>query len=417
VAEKLLTDRQCKAARAKTGVHYKADGNGLRLLIRPDGAKYWMLRYTIGGKESTAGLGVYPETSLEEAREKAAAARRLIAEGIHPSVERKVRIAQNIERQQATFGAIAAEWLAHNKAEWSLHHHERNEGLLRRILLPKLENLPITDVSEPLLLSVLREHYDAGIKESARRARGVAQQIFAYAKDTHRATHNPARELVGSSVLKKPPVIPFAAIKATQVGAMLRKLHESQTEPATSAALLLMLHTGVRDFALRAAKWNEIDLRAGIWTLPEARRKTRKSYPGDHLLPLPKQAVVLLKDLAKLTRTSPDAYVFASHGKAGFLAENTLRYTLHRLGYIVTAHGVRSLITDVLNERGFNADAIERQLDHAQENKARAAYLRSDWLDYRRKMMQWFADWMDAERERHTEPELPDNVVMFKRGA
>lgn len=417
MAEKRLTDRQCRAARAKARIYYKADGNGLRLQIRPDGAKYWMLRYKIGGKESTAGLGAYPETSLEEARLKAAGVRKLIAEGIHPSVDRKVRIARNIERQQATFGAVADEWLARNKPEWSPHHHERNDGLLRRILLPKLGNLPITDITEPLLLQVLREHYDTGIRESARRARGVAQQVFAYAKDTHRATHNPARELAGSSVLKKPPVAPFAALKAKQVGGALRKLDASLTEPATRAALLLMFNTGVRDFALRAAKWDEFDLKAGIWTLPEARRKTRKSFPGNHLLPLPKQAVAMLKELAKLTQTSPVACVFASRGKEGFLAENTLRYTLHRLGYKVTAHGVRSLLTDVLNEKGFNADAIEKQLDHAQENKTRAAYLRSDWLDYRRKMMQWFADWMDAERERHAEPELPDNVVMLRRVA
>ena len=196
---------------------------------------------------------------------------------------------------------------------------------------------------------------------------------------------------------------------------MLRKLDASQTEATTRTALVLMLHTGVRDSALRAAKWGEFDLKAGIWTLPEARRKTRKSFPGDHLLPLSRQATGLLKELAKLTRTSPGAYVFASHGKEGFLAENTLRYTLHRLGYIVTAHGVRSLLTDVLNEKGFNADAVERQLDHAQKDKTRASYLRSDWLDHRRKMMQWFADWMDAEREQHEEPELPDNVVMFRR--
>jgi len=416
VAEKLLTDTKCKA-KPRNKLYYQNDGAGLRLQIRPDGAKYWMLRYTLGGVDSTAGLGRYPEVSLEEARKKALAARQLVSEGIKPSIERKARIARNIQRGEATLRVISQEWLARNKAEWSPHHYERNEGLLRRIVLPTLGDFPIHEITEPLLLNVLRHHYDSGIKESARRARGVAQQVWQYAKDTHRATTNPARELAGSSVLKKPPVVPFSALRANQVGPMLRKLKESEVEPVTREALLLMLTTGVRDFALRAARWNEFDLKKGIWTLPMARRKTRKSFPGDHLLPLSRQMVAELRELAKLTRTSPDALVFASYGKAGYLAENTLRYALHRLGYVVTAHGLRSLITDVLNEKGFNADAVERQIDHAPKDKTRAAYLRTDWFEYRRKMMQWFADWIDAERDHTKQPKMPDNVLAFRRVA
>jgi len=411
MAEKLLTDRQCKAARPKDRIYYKSDGNGLRLQIRPEGAKYWMLRYTLGGNESTAGLGPYPEVGLDEARRKAAEARKLIAEGINPSIDRKVRKSRNIERSEATFESIAGEWLARNRSDWSSHHHERNAGLLRRILLPDLGSLPITEISEPLLLSVLKRHYDSGIRESARRARQVAQQVFAYAKDTHRATHNPARELARSSVVKKPEVKHFAALKSKQVGPLLRKLDASAVDPVTKAALVLMLYTGLRDSSLRSARWHDIDLKVGIWTVPRERMKSGREFRA----PLPRQGIAILKELGKLTHRNANSFVFTSRGKEGFLAENTLRLAMHGLGFKVTAHGIRSLLTDLLNEREFNSDAIERQLDHAPKDAVRASYLRSDFFDYRKKMMQWLADWVDAQRSGVADPVLPSNVVALRR--
>jgi len=317
-----------------------------------------------------------------------------------------------VEAGAATFGVIAAEWLEHNKLGWSAHHYERNEGLIRRVLLPDLNRLPITEITEATLLRVLRKAYKA-TPESARRARAVAAQIFRYAKDTHRATTNPARDLADSTVLRKPAVRHFAAIKTEHVGAMLRALQSSATEPVTKAAMLLMLYTGLRDYSLRAARWSEIDLTAGTWTVPAARMKSGRA----HVVPLPQQAVVLLSDLAKLTSTGPESFVFASRGKSGHLAENTLRVRLHGLGFKVTAHGFRSLITDLLNEQGFNADAIERQLDHLQRDKVRAAYLRSDFLPYRHKMMQWLADWAGAQRDDVQAPSLPHNVVPLHRTA
>jgi integrase len=418
MGEKLLTDRTCKAAKQKPAIYYKSDGAGLRLQVRPDGARYWMLRYNLAGsdgkvKESTAGLGAYPEISLEEARSKAAAARKLVAVGIRPSIDRRVRRAQNVERGEATFQALAVEWLARNRSDWSPPHYERNEGLLRRLLFPDLGALPVGDITEQILLATLRKIYDAGTRESARRARAVAAQVFRHAKDTHRATHNPARELADSSLLKKPEVKHFAALKPAQVGPLLRKLEESVTEPATRPALLLMLYTGLRDFSLRAARWKEIDLRAATWTVPASRMKSRR----EHVVPLPRQAVVVLKELAKLTRTRSDAFVFASRGKTGFLSENTLRKVLHRLGFKVTVHGLRSLLTDLLNEQGFNADAIERQLDHMHADKVRASYLRSDFMQLRKSMMQWLADWADAQQAGSAAPELPANVVTLRRVA
>lgn len=422
MAANLLTDRACKAAKpkaskaaqSKAGIHYLSDGAGLRLQVRPEGAKYWQFRYTLDGRESTYQIGSYPDVTLDEARTEAAKARKLVGLGIRPSVDRRVQRANNVERGEATFKAVADEWLARNQSDWSPHHYERNKGLLTRILYPDLGALPVTAISEPMLLRTLVKHYDAGIKVSAIRARGVAAQVFAYAKDTHRATHNPARELAGSSALKLPEVTHFAAIAPEQVGALLRAIDASQVEPVTRAALLLMLYTGMRDFSLRAARWQEFDLRAKSWTVPAERMKSGRA----HTVPLPAQAVAMLTELAKQTRREPSSFVFASSAsKHGHLAENTLRLRLHGLGFKVTAHGFRSLLTDILNVHGFNADAIERQLDHQQKDGVRAAYLRTDWLDYRRKMMQWVADWADAQRAKAKAPALPSNVVALRRTA
>jgi integrase len=409
MAERLLSDRACKTAKARKAIYYLNDGAGLRLQVRPNGALYWMLRYHLAGRESTYQLGKYPDLTLDQARKDARTAREMVTNGLSPSIERKLSVKRNVQRGKATFEAIATEWLARNKPTWSGHHHERNEGLLRRILYPEIGALPVHEITEAILLGALRKAYDSGIQESARRARAVAQQVFQFAKDTHRASHNPARELVGSSVLKKPEVRHFAALKPDQVGPLLRKLEASDTEPATQAALHLMLVTGLRDGALRPARWEEFDLTGAVWTVPAERMKSGR----EHRLPLPRQAVAILKDLAKLTERGPDSFVFAIRGK--HLAENTLRLAMHRLAFKVTAHGFRSLLTDLLNERGFNADAIERQLDHVTKDKTRAAYLRTDFFDYRRPMMQWVADWASAQKAQKVEPSVPRNIVPIRK--
>ena len=159
----LLSDRKCRSATPRAAGPYPLnDGDGLRLLVHPNGSKYWILRYTLAGRESTHSLGTYPETPLEQARRLANETRKLVNQGVSPAINRRIARADAIARSEATFGAIAAEWLERNRGHWSAHHHERNEGLLRRILLPKLGGFPVADITEPMLLKVLRVAYDSG---------------------------------------------------------------------------------------------------------------------------------------------------------------------------------------------------------------------------------------------------------------
>ena len=407
---KQLSDKACQAAKPTEKIYYLADGDGLRLQVRPNGSRYWMLRFTLAGKEGTLLIGTYPEIGLAAARKKAAEARALVKGGKSPTLERKLTKHAQIAANQNTFGSIAQEWLAHNRPNWSAVHHERNEGLLRRILLPTLADLPVAQIRREALMVPLKAAYTAGTIESARRARAVAAQVFAYAIETGRAERNPGLELAKSTILKAVAVKSFAALQPEQVGPMLRALNASGCSLQVKAAIEVMLMTGLRDFSLRSAQWSEIDLVGASWTVPAERMK----HGQEHTVPLPKQAVALLTELKRLTGRKPDGFVFAGSGKAGFLAENTLRLTLHRLGFKVTAHGFRSLLTDLLNERGFNPDAIERQLAHVEKSKVRRAYLRSDFMEHRAVMMQWLADWAYAQRDEADAPPMPDNVIALR---
>lgn len=388
----LLSPTACTQAKPREAVYYLNDGGGLRLQVHPNGSKYWLFRYRLNGKESTYSLGRFPSLSLAEARRKIILARELVASGRNPSLDRKIATQSRIESDQSTFGAIAHDWLQHNRADWAANHLERNQGLLRRYLLPKLGVLPADEITEPMLLQVLRECYQ-NTPESARRARQVASQVFRFGKDSHRCKTNPANDLARSSLLKPVGHKPFAALPKEQLGDFLRALDNAGIAPATRVALFSAIYTGLRDYSVRGALWGEIDLDAGTWTVPANRMKLRREFKT----PLPNQLMHELGQLYELTYDGEASVVFASHGKNGHLAENSLRIAMHRMGFEYTLHGFRSLMTDVLNERGFNADAIERQLDHTVANSVRRRYLRTDFWDERVEMVQWYADWCESQ--------------------
>lgn len=407
-AEKLLSEAACKAAKAKATIYYLNDGAGLRMRIRPDGSRTWIYRYRLDGKEMSTGLGAYPTISLQIARANAQEARLEVSRGNNPSTTKRIAKTKQITKGSNTFGVIATEWLEHNKAEWSSTHYERNEGLLRRYLLLDLAKLPIESISEAYLFTVVKKIYDKGTKVSATRTITIASQIFSYARATHRSTTNPARDMSDNPYFKKPPVKHFEALPKEQVPLLMTALNkcraDQQLDIKTVCALKLALYTGLRDNSIRGAKWIEIDLEKNTWTVPASRMKSGKEFK----LPLPVQAIEVFKTLEPITFRESSSYVFPSKGKYGYMAENTLRLALHRLGFKVTVHGMRSLITNVLNEQGFNRDAIERQLDHQETNQVRASYLRSDFMDIRAAMMQWFADWCDGIV-------VESNVITMKR--
>lgn len=411
MAEKRLTTRRCDTAKGKAKPYRLTDGGGLSLRVMPSGARYWQYRYRHGGRETILQLGSYPAIGLERARAEHARHRDVLRHGRDPVTARRVEKAQVRKAAGETFSAVADEWLDYYRPEWSGVHHERNEGLLRRVLRPVLGQLPLREIDATAVLSALKAAENDGILESARRARAIAKQVFDYAIATGRASVNPARDL--GKALRKPEVEHFAALQADQVGSFLTALDASGATAVTKAALLLMLYTGLRDGSLRGAKWGEIDLDAAKWTIPAERMKRRE----EHAVPLPRQAMAVLKALKPATERGSDSFIFASGGKAGFLAENTLRIALHRLGFEVTAHGFRSLLTDELYKAGFRSEWVERQMHHRDKNAVRAAYLRTDFYEQRVPMMQWWADNCDALKAGKKAPAMPDNVIPMQRAA
>jgi integrase len=418
MAENLLTDRACKSAKPKTGKNKKGrlipyrlnDGGGLSLRVMPNGAKYWQYRYRYGGKENTLQIGVYGEKSLAEARGERDQHRKVLAAGKDPITARRVEKSKSQKETAETFAAIADEWLKHRQPYIAAVTHERNAGLVRRILLPKLGRLPIREIDITTVLSALKAAEGKGRLVSARRARTVASQIFVYAISSGRATENPAAKEITHALKERPKTTHHAALQAEQIGGFLRALDNGKgANKVTAAALKLMLYTGLRDGALRGAKWKEIDFDAARWTVPPERMKRRgKEERQAHSVPLPAQALAVLRDLQDYTGRGLDSFVFASTGKNGFLAENTLRIAMHRLGFEVTAHGFRSLVTDALyNANGFRSEWIERQMHHKDQNEVRAAYLRTDFYAQRVPMMQWWADACEAKKHGRTAPPLP----------
>lgn len=401
-AEKKLTARQCATAAPREKVYRLADGGGLFLLVRPDKAKYFQYRYQFGGKEKLYQVGPYPEVSLEQARVERDRAREILRGGRDPVLERRLERARGVESAASTFDAVFWEWMRKPRnPPWAANYIERNEGLYRRLLKPYIGVLPIAETTAAPLREMAKECERRNILESGRRALAIAAQVFDYAIAHELAQNNPARAILKSS--DKPAVKHFEALKREQVGELLRKMDEDSTlDPVTKAGLHLDLVTGLRDNELRGARWKEIDFDEAVWTVPGARMKGRK----DQRQPLPTQAIETLTHLAKLTDRGPNSYVFASErAKAGHMAENTLRLALHRLGFAVTVHGIRSLLTDTLNEMGFPHDWVERQLAHVEKDKVRRAYLRTDFLVQRAGMMQWWADYCDQRKAGRTHEE------------
>jgi len=324
-AEKLLTEAACKAAKPKAQLYYLSDGAGLRLRVRPDGSRTWILRYRLNGKELSAGLGPYPKVGIQIARAKATEAKQHVSKGDNPSTAKRIAKSKQIELGETTFELIANEWLKHNQNIWSATHYERNEGLIRRYLCPDLGRLPIESITEQMMFNVIKKVYDKGTKVSALRTRGIAGQIFAYAKATHRGVKNPAKDMADNPYFRKPPVKHYTALNDKNIPQLMDRLEQSGKEQIldikTVCALKLSLYTGLRDNSIRGAKWTEIDFEKKTWTVPALRMKGRKV----HTVPLPLQAINTLMQLYQLTYKEADSYVFPSTGKYGFMSENTQR--------------------------------------------------------------------------------------------
>lgn len=386
-----LTDKAAKAAKPQENPCKKGAGQGLYLLITPEGRKYWRMKYRFAGKEKLLALGVYPDVSIAEARAARDAAKAILKAGRDPvTVKKQDRLAAQVSAAN-TFEAVALEWIEQQRHRWSPGHVERVLDSLKADIFPEIGARPIKDITAPELLAVLKKVEKRGVFETAQRLLQRCGAILRYAVVTRRAERNPAPDLRGS--IKQPKRENHAALSAKDLPDYLRKVESYDGRPETKLALKLLALTFVRTSELRKAEWSEVNFDNATWRIPAERMKTR----APHIVPLSRQALEVLEQLKPLT--GGGRFLFPHQSKLTEpMSENTMLYALYRMGYHsrATGHGFRATASTILNEQGWRADVIERQLAHAERNKVRAAYHRSEYLDERHRMMQAWADHLSA---------------------
>lgn len=388
----MLTDRAVKQAKATEKAYKLPDEKGLFLLVHPNGSKYWRLKYRILGKEKLYAIGVYPQVGVSEAREKRDAARKLIAEGIDPVDNKRQAKAEALLKSDNSFESVAREWHTKRRETWSADHARRILQSLETDVFPSIGDRSIADLSAPEILAVLRRIESRDALDHLGRVRQRIAQVFKYAIQSGKALHNPAAEMTGACKTRKQEHRP--ALSRQELPEFLTKLAAYDGNAQTRLALKLLILTFVRTTELRGARWEEFDFERAEWRIPAERMKMKEA----HVVPLSTQALAVLEELKPITGAGELAFP-SQNGEDKIMSENTMLYAMYRMGYHsrATVHGFRATASTILNEMGYRPDVIERQLAHAERNKVRAAYHRSEYLAERKTMIQGWADFIDAQ--------------------
>lgn len=384
-----LNDRQIRNAKPTDKPYKLNDGSGLYLYINTSGGKLWRLDFAIAGKRKTLSIGKYPIISLSEAREAAENARRMIAQGQDPAAAKQ----QAKEAQKAallnTFEYLARQWHTENLHRWKPNHAARIMADMQKDVFPRIGKMTIDEIKVADVKAVIEKVHQRGASVSAEKIRQWIGAVYSHATKLELTDRNPATPLRGHFEKKETKHMP--ALPKEELANFYQKLLQADIAPQNRIAMLLSMLVFLRSTELRGAEWREIDFNARVWNIPAERMKMNRP----HAAPLSDWALELLQELHDLTAQTP--YLFPSRTKAaGFISDATLTRIIERLGYkgIATPHGFRSLASSVLNEQGYNPDAIERQLAHEESNRIRAAYNRVDYMAERVEMMQWYSDYL-----------------------
>ncbi len=386
-----LTDITIRAAKPAAKPVRLFDSGGLYLEVAPGGGKWWRLKYRIDGREKRLSLGVYPDVSLKEARDRRDGARKVLAQGVDPGELRKATKAMRAEQVANSFEAVAREWYLKSKATWVDSHSEKIIARLERDVFPWLGNVPISDITARDVLAILRRIESRGALDTAHRARGTISQIIRYAIATGRADRDPCPDLRGALPPAKETNFP-SIIDPEQVGELLRALDAFRGTFVVHCALHLSPLLFVRPGELRNAEWSAINLDKAEWRYIVSKTKT------DHSVPLATQSVRILRDLHALTGRG--RYVFPGRNPDTPMSEATVNAALRRLGYDtkteITGHGFRAMARTILHEvLHVRPEIIEHQLAHKVPDALGTAYNRTKFLKERRAMMQQWADYLD----------------------
>lgn len=378
-----LTDAQCRAAKPAAKPFKLFDGGGLHLWVSAAGAKTWRLAYRVDGKPKTISFGAYPTVSLVAARRKRDEAKESLADGGDPMTPRR------IQRSAVTLSQASETYWAGRK-DISDGYRANALRAIEMHLGPKLGRRLIGSITREDLLQELQVMDAKGLHVYVRKTRMWVSQVFDWAVETSHADINPAALIRTEKAFGRAKVKHFAAVELSEVPALLQRLdleHDLQSVLACRG----LAYTWSRTTELRKMEWTELE--GAIWRIPGRKMKRER----DHLVPLSRQMLALLRVMKSRSRGGP--YVFpADHRDDRPMSENAVLYLLHRIGYKgkMTGHGWRSVGSTWANEKGYNKDAVERQLAHSPEDKTRAAYNRAEYLPERTQMLQEWCDWLDG---------------------
>lgn len=375
------------------GRHF--DGGGLYLEAKPNGGRYWRLKYRFGGKEKLLALGVYPEVSLKDARQRRDDARRMLAAGDDPGELRKAAKAKAQHEAATSFEAVAREWLGHQSTRWTAGTLDAIRTSLETHVFPTIGTKPTAQLRPGEVRDIIKAIEARGAAETAGRVLQRIKAVFRYAVVHDLIESNPMLDLQPGELLKPRQVRHRAALADKDLPAFLAILDAYEGDPTTVAALRLLMLTAVRPGELRGARWSEIDIEAAVWRIPGERMKMKTP----HTVPLSRQALELIERQRAISGGGELVFPSPFYPDKP-LSENTLNSALARMGYKGehSAHGFRALFSTVANECGHDPDVIERQLAHIERNEVRAAYHRSTYLEARAALMSWWADYLDGRK-------------------
>ena len=405
-----LTELSIKQAKPKEKQYKLTDGEGMYLRVYPNGSKYWQLQYWFDGKQKILSIGVWPDVSLINAREKRYEAKKKIKDGINPIEEKRKerqdtldqahKVNLETQKQKTTFRLVAQEWYKRVSLQWTEKHSKNVLRSLQYYVYPDFGERPISEITKQDVIANLRKLESKGIHETCYRVRQKLEAIFEYAEIEEHCIGNPAKNL--QKIFTKPQPKNHASLPISELPVFLKKIvDDSGTFPTTKLAMMFMIHVFVRTNSLRHAMWDDFNLDCDepLWIVPDYDMKNGLELH----VPLSSQSVKILEDMKLFS--GPDGFVFPQvRNPQKAMSENTLLYFSYRLGYAgrSTIHGFRTVAsTSLHNSKLWDHDAVEKQLSHLVGTKVSRAYNKAEHLKERRKMLQWWSDYVDVQMHKY----------------
>lgn len=385
-----LKARQVDTAKSREKAYKQSYGAGLYLEVVPSGSRYWRMKYRFNGKEKRMAFGGYPAVSLAQARALRDEAKKKLAEGIDPSFAKKEEKLVRDVQLDNTFQVVALEWHGTKVSRWSEGYASDIIEAFKKDIFPYIGQQPVNEIKPLVLLNVLRRMESRCATEKAKKVRQRCSEVFRYAIVTGRAEYNPAADLTSAMSGHESKHYPFLTVE--ELPDFFKALSVYTGSPLVVLAVRLLIITGVRTGELRGAFWNEFDLEKAVWEIPAERMKMKRP----HLVPLSTQALEILQQLKVMSGQYPLVFPGRNDPRKT-MSEASINQVFKRIGYTgkVTGHGFRHTMSTILHEEGFNTAWIETQLAHVDKNAIRGTYNHAQYLEGRREMMQWYADYID----------------------